>query len=154
MKKFHLDVRLFRVCEHIIYSWLHFAVDHQVEQLFLNAYTWFKCWSLPLPPFVYDCSSLTELQLRSCHFSSHESISWSSLESLSIGTVSGDVLWNILMGSPDLEYLNFIGLQGVKQIHSRSLRELVTDVSMVDFPLEISTPCLLSLRVRGLVFMR
>ncbi|XP_030439890.2 F-box/LRR-repeat protein 25-like [Syzygium oleosum] len=152
VKKFHLDVRLFRVCEHIIYSWLHFAVDHQVEQLFLNVDTWFKCWSLPLPPFLYDCSSLTELQLRTCHFSSHESISWSLLKSLSIGTVSGDVLRNILMGRPALEYLNLIGLQGVKQIHSRSLRELVIDVSLVDCPLEISTPCLLSLRVSGARF--
>ncbi|XP_030439892.2 uncharacterized protein LOC115661834 [Syzygium oleosum] len=52
------------------------------------------------------------------------------------------------MGSPVLEYLKLIGCRGVKGIQSRSLRELVVDSTVVESPLEISTPRLLSLRVK------
>ncbi|KAF8029059.1 hypothetical protein BT93_E1662 [Corymbia citriodora subsp. variegata] len=88
-------------------------------------------------PLLYNCCSLTKLCLRGCRFSSSES-------------VSDDVLRMILMGSPVLEYFNLIRCQGVKRIHSRSLRELVIDdVLVMEFTLEISTPCVLLLHVRG-----
>ncbi|XP_030476190.2 F-box/LRR-repeat protein At5g02910-like [Syzygium oleosum] len=108
----------------------------------------------PLSPLLYNCSSLTNLCLRGCRFSSSESSSWSSLKSLSIENVSDDVLRKILMGSPVLEYLNLTRCHGVKGIHSRSLRELVIDTNVMESPLHISTPFLLSLRVRGAHFDR
>ncbi|KAI6705735.1 hypothetical protein NL676_008697 [Syzygium grande] len=148
VKIFHLDVDYYHPN---IDSWVHFAIDHQVEELLLklNILWWDMWWKgYILSPLLNNCSSLTKLSLRGCHVSSSDTISWSSLKSLSIQNVSDDVLRKILMGSPVLEYLKLIGCRGVKGIQSRSLRELVVDSTVVESPLEISTPRLLSLRVK------
>ncbi|XP_056158475.1 F-box protein At5g03100-like, partial [Syzygium oleosum] len=156
VKKFHLDVRSEQEPSNID-SWVQFAIDHQVEDLLLDVNIW---WYIPwedypwtedytLSPLLYNCSSLTKLCLRGCRFLSSESISWSSLKSLSIENASDDVLRNILTGSPVLEYLNLKSCWGIEGIHSRSLRELVIDGHVMGSPLHILTPRLLSLRVRG-----
>ncbi|XP_030441631.2 F-box protein At5g03100-like [Syzygium oleosum] len=148
VKRFHLDIRSKQeFCHSTIDLWVHFAIDHQVEDLLLIVNIYWEHYTLS--PLLYNCSSLTKLCLRGCCFSSSESIHWSSLKSLSIQTVSDDVLRKILMGSPVREYLNLISCQGVKKIHSRSLRELVIDALIVESPMEIWTPRLLSLHVRG-----
>ncbi|XP_030513685.2 F-box protein At5g03100-like [Rhodamnia argentea] len=148
VKKFHLDIRSKRdFCHSTIDSWIHFAIDHQVEDLLLIVNIYWEFYTLC--PSLNRCSSLTKLCLRGCGFSSGDCISWSSLKSLTIQNVSDDVLRKILMGSPVLEYLNLISCQDVRRIHSRSLRELVIDALIVESLVEISTPCLLSLRVRG-----
>ncbi|KAF8015169.1 hypothetical protein BT93_H0849 [Corymbia citriodora subsp. variegata] len=138
-------------------SWIHFAIDHQVEEFFLNLNNcgWDIWWEdYTWSPLLNHCSSLIKLCLRGCRFSSSDGISWSSLKSLSIQNVSDDVLQKILMGSPVLEHLNLIGCRSVKRIQSRSLRELVIDACWADYPLEISTPCLQSLRVRKAYFCK
>ncbi|XP_056158493.1 F-box/LRR-repeat protein At3g03360-like [Syzygium oleosum] len=156
VKKFHLDIKE-EYYHSNIDSWIHFAIDHQVEEFFLNLNNcgWDNWWEdYTWSPLLNHCSSLTKLCLRGCRFSSSDSISWSSLKSLSIQNVSDDVLQKILMGSPILEHLNLIGCRSVKGIQSRSLRELVIDACWADYPLEISTPCLLSLRVRSAYFCK
>ncbi|XP_056158473.1 F-box/LRR-repeat protein At5g02910-like [Syzygium oleosum] len=166
VKKFHLDVILnfdfFNPSK--IDPWVHFAINHQVEDLLLDVYSYqYTPWGhylekaedYTLHPLLYNCSSLTKLCLTGCHFPFSESISWSSLKSLSIDNVTSDVLQKILMGSPVLEYLNLTDCWSVEgiRIHSRSLRELVIiNADVIGPPLHISTPHLLSLRVRGAHF--
>ncbi|XP_030476189.2 F-box/LRR-repeat protein 25-like isoform X2 [Syzygium oleosum] len=147
VRKFHLDIMAKHFCRSKIDSWVRFAIDHGVEELRVDLNTWWPYY--PLSPSLYNCSSLTRLFLRGCRFTSCESVSWSSLKSLSVGSVSDDVLRKILMGSPVLECLALKGCRGLKRIHSSSLRELVIDDAVAKSPLHISTPRLLSLRVRG-----
>ncbi|XP_039169590.1 F-box protein At5g03100 [Eucalyptus grandis] len=158
VEKFHLDIRSKYFYPFKIDLWVHFAIDHDVEELLLNL-NWWAYYTLS--PLLYNCSSLTKLCLTGCHFSSSQRISWSSLKSLSIQNmkVSDDVLQQIFMGSPAIEYLNLKRCWGVERICSRSLKELVLDDVNVEFPLEtfsppleIWTPRLLSLRVRGYIY--
>ncbi|XP_056158495.1 F-box protein At5g03100-like [Syzygium oleosum] len=152
VKIFHLDIKQ-DYYHPIVDSWVHFAIDHQVEDLLLNLnISWWNFWrkDCKLSPLLTNCSKLTKLCLRGCRFSSSDSISWSSLKSLSIQNVSDDVLRKILMG----ERLNLIDCRSVKGIQSRSLRELVIDGGWVQYTLEISTPCLLSLRVSSAYFWK
>ncbi|KAF8029270.1 hypothetical protein BT93_E1828 [Corymbia citriodora subsp. variegata] len=152
VRKFHLDINSKSFCPSKIDSWVGFAIDHQVEELLLDFNIW--CVDCPLSPLLYNCSSLTNLRLSGCCFPFIENISWSSLQSLSIHDmdVSDDLLRKILMGSPVLEYLNLEICWGIKGIRSTSLKELVIESIGVEFPLHISTPQLLSLRVRGFYF--
>ncbi|KAI6705717.1 hypothetical protein NL676_008679 [Syzygium grande] len=156
VRKFHLDFNSEQLWPSNIDSWVGFAIDHEVEELRLNLnicydYNWLEQipWGdYTLSPLLYNCSSLTRLVLRGCLYPSCESISWSSLKSLSIDNVTGDVLQKILMSSPVLEYLTLERFWAVEEINSRSLRELVIDASLGVRGLRISTPRLLSLRVR------
>ncbi|KAF8029268.1 hypothetical protein BT93_E1826 [Corymbia citriodora subsp. variegata] len=156
--KFHLDIRSKYFYPFKIDSWVRFAIDHEVEELLLNL-NWSARYTLS--PLLYNCSSLTKLRLSGCRFSSSESINWSSLKSLSIQNVklSDDVLRKIFMGSPVLEYLNLKGCRGLERIRSTNLKELVIDDINVEVPLEtfsppleIWTPRLFSLRVRGYIY--
>ncbi|XP_056161870.1 putative F-box/LRR-repeat protein At5g02930 [Syzygium oleosum] len=153
VRKFHLDIISKRdFCPSTTDLWVHFAIDHQVEDLVLIVNI---CWKHYWSPLLYNCSSLTKLCLRGCCFSSSESVSWSSLKPLSIEGVGDDVLRKISMGSPVLEYLNLIRCPGVKRIHPRSLREsVIDDVPVVESPLEISTPHLPLLHSRGIILKR
>ncbi|KAL3739624.1 hypothetical protein ACJRO7_020957 [Eucalyptus globulus] len=110
-------------------SWVRFATNHQVEELLLNL-NWVADYKLS--PLLYNCSSFTKLCLTGFCF-----------KSLSIQDMyaSGDVLRKTLMDSPILEYLKLERCWDVEGI-----REIFAS------PLEIWTPHLLLLHVRGIFY--
>ncbi|KAL3739622.1 hypothetical protein ACJRO7_020955 [Eucalyptus globulus] len=157
VKKFHLDIRPEYFHPSKIDSWVRFATDHQVEELLLNL-NWGADYKLS--PLFYNCSSFTELWaclarllglcLTGCRFLSNESINWSLLKSLSIQDMyaSGDVLRKILMDSPILEYLK------LERCWDLVIDNVIVQLRSEIFasPLEIWTPHLLLLHVRGIFY--
>lgn len=99
--------------------WVDFAKAHKVEELYLHMmlesmdmrYYEAKDGVCSVPQSLYSCSSLKVLSFRHCDFiSSPPHVNWNQLKSLTTTEgfgISGDMISQILSGSPCLEVLTF-----------------------------------------------
>ncbi|XP_057772041.1 F-box/LRR-repeat protein At3g26922-like [Salvia miltiorrhiza] len=147
----------------VIDSWLLFAIEKHVEELFLVLTNWRDrdSYCLPhdsycLPQPLYSCSSITKLTLDHCKLRIEENVQWNQLKILKIKSLdglSGDAINQILLGAPRLEelllkYLN-IGENENFNIQSTSLKML--KIHMCQWPsttvLGIWAPNLLNFQI-------
>ncbi|XP_057773770.1 putative F-box protein At1g49610 [Salvia miltiorrhiza] len=97
----------------VIDSWLLFAIEKHVGELFLYFSYWRDVdsngkgrYCLPQP--LYSCSSITKLTLLSCKLRIEDNVQWNQLKRLEIrypDGLSGDAMNQVLMGAPRLEEL-------------------------------------------------
>ncbi|XP_057772040.1 F-box protein At5g03100-like [Salvia miltiorrhiza] len=140
----------------VIDSWLIFAIEKQVEELFLVLTNWRYRDSYFLPQPLYSCSSITKLTLEDCNLRIEENVQWNQLRILNIkymDGLSGDAMNQILLGAPRLEELVLedlnIGEDENFNIRSTSLKML--KIHMCQWPettvLSIWAPNLLTLDI-------
>ncbi|XP_057799338.1 F-box/LRR-repeat protein At3g26922-like isoform X2 [Salvia miltiorrhiza] len=105
--KFRLSFRNFTEGLSIdVDSWLLFAIEKQVGELFLDFFNNVHVYSLPQS--LYSCSSITKLTLEDCTLRIEENVQWNQLKILKLGylnRLSGDAMNQILLGAPRLEEL-------------------------------------------------
>ncbi|XP_057773772.1 putative F-box protein At1g49610 [Salvia miltiorrhiza] len=137
-------------CSSVIDSWLLFAIEKRVGELYLDLSNWRElnaivkrvgvCWGdlntykkvdYCLPQPLYSCSSITKLTLASCKLKIEDNVQWNQLKSLEItypDFLSGDAMNQILLGAPLLEDLVLksfkIGEKENFSIRSTSLKML------------------------------
>ncbi|XP_057772045.1 F-box/LRR-repeat protein At3g26922-like isoform X2 [Salvia miltiorrhiza] len=91
----------------VIDSWLLFAIEKRVEELFLDLNSYKKV-DYCLPQTLYTCSSITKLTLEDCKLRIEDNVQWHQLKTLEIrypDWLSGDAMNQILLGAPLLEEL-------------------------------------------------
>ncbi|XP_057772074.1 F-box/LRR-repeat protein At3g26922-like [Salvia miltiorrhiza] len=141
-------------------SWLLFAVEKQVEELYIDFGPHTNAYYCP-PQRLYSCSSITELHLGLCCLLEIEgNVQWSRLKSLYIQVPDSschDAINKILLGAPRLEEMTlFIGkINENFTIRSTSLKTLsiLNQYWMVNADimamLRIEAPNLLTLQIWG-----
>ncbi|KAL1543099.1 hypothetical protein AAHA92_20113 [Salvia divinorum] len=126
--KFTIDISFYLHMSGCIDSCLLFAIDHQVEELHLEAtpsfYSIFESRMYYVPhPRLYSCSSITKLTLASVELSIGESVRWNRLNSLTIEdavSLSEDTMNKIFSGAPVLEALNLHVRESGEDLNIRS----------------------------------
>ncbi|XP_057773712.1 F-box/LRR-repeat protein At3g26922-like [Salvia miltiorrhiza] len=151
--------------------WVGFAKHNRAEELYLHIQQFdtyvCNCDELNdaiylVPQCLYSCSSLKVLSIKSCYFRIKGSVQWNHLKSLTIIDgfgVNGDVVNQILCGSPQLEVLIMPVVESGKSlcIRSTSLKQLsinkhIDDKSTSKTELRIWTPNLETLETDGLAY--
>ncbi|XP_065872389.1 putative F-box/LRR-repeat protein At3g18150 isoform X2 [Euphorbia lathyris] len=152
IKKFHIACR-FQGATNFT-SKILFATRRNVEELILDFYnSGDPKDAYMLPKFIFDNSSLVELQVLSCEFQVSSMVNWPSLKALTIDCYclkDAGSIENILSGSPSLESLEIIYLFSVNPIivASKSLKILIFADIKITHDLEISCPNLEKLSVK------
>ncbi|XP_057772050.1 F-box/LRR-repeat protein At3g26922-like [Salvia miltiorrhiza] len=139
-------------CSSVIDSWLLFAIEKRVGELYLDLSNWrdvnaivkrvgerwrwgdlnrYNKVDYCLPQPLYSCPSITKLTLVSCKLRIEDNVQWNQLKSLEItypDLLSGDAMNQILLGAPLLEELVLksfkIGEKENFSIRSTSLKML------------------------------
>ncbi|KAL8513986.1 hypothetical protein ACS0TY_013195 [Phlomoides rotata] len=143
-------------------AWTCFAVRNKVEEL--EIITTRQCWA---PQCLKSCSSLRKLSLMGCNLQFHGTPSWNRLKSLtihrplSLGStyrISGDMINQILLGSPELEEFEVKLCDSYENlsIRSRSLKKLkmgnlLRSNNDKGSPLRICCPNLETLKIAGMI---
>ncbi|GKC25966.1 F-box protein-like protein [Tanacetum coccineum] len=93
--------------ESLVNSWLHYAMDCNVEELTLVLWSKDMEAQFVLDKLFFISSSFTHLKLKDCILNPNGAISWNKLMSLSLQFVEldEDLIQNILSGCPILETL-------------------------------------------------
>ncbi|XP_057772088.1 F-box/LRR-repeat protein At3g26922-like isoform X2 [Salvia miltiorrhiza] len=136
-------------------SWLLFAVEKQVEELYVDFGTNVRYRP---PQRLYSCSSITELHLACSLLEIEGSVQWNRLKSLFIevpNSSCADAMNKILLGAPHLEKM-ILSIGKITEnfsIRSTSLKKLIihnrhwrVDVDIMAL-LRIWAPNLLTLRI-------
>ncbi|XP_057773776.1 F-box/LRR-repeat protein At3g26922-like [Salvia miltiorrhiza] len=138
-------------------SWLLFAVEKQVEEMYVDFEPSTNAHYCP-PQCLYSCSSITELHLGCCLLVIEGSVQWNQLKSLSLKVFNAscdDVFNKLLSGAPRLETMILLMDKIVENfsIQSTSLKKLSINNSgrqlNVDIMamLRICAPNLLTLQI-------
>ncbi|KAK9714753.1 hypothetical protein RND81_06G117300 [Saponaria officinalis] len=139
--------------------WIQAAVIKQVEELVLEIYDFVI--SFQIPNSLLSCDTLREFSLTTPEIELISSVSWKSLERLtlkSISNLSNYVICKIVAGSPALECLRLIKCQGFSRViidsSSSNLRNLLINCDYksnndIDDYLVILAPKITSLEISG-----
>ncbi|XP_057772084.1 F-box/FBD/LRR-repeat protein At3g26920-like [Salvia miltiorrhiza] len=133
-------------------SWLHFAVEKQVEELY--AYT-----HIPYcpPQSLYSCSSITTLHLQYCSLEIEGNVQLNQLVTLSVYIPDFswvEVINKLLSGAPRLENMTLSAIASNLNFNiiSLSLKTLIIENSEINGVLAISAPNLLTLRIGACIY--
>lgn len=148
-----------------VHSFLLFAIGHNVEDLSLkfchpkfeniDSISYLNRTDYVMPPYLFDCSSLTKLSSRYCIYEPLRQVSWRLLRKLSISNsfLSNDVLQKILLGSPLLECLKLkrVRIDKVDVSSDSRLERLVVESvwNSIGEKVEILVPNVKSLEILG-----
>ncbi|MFS7931345.1 putative leucine-rich repeat domain superfamily, F-box-like domain superfamily [Helianthus anomalus] len=134
-----------------VHNWIRYAVDCNVEDLYLWLYRMGRLRRFQLDQFFFINSCFTHLTLKHCAFNPTGAISWKNLRKLCIayGKLDEDLIENILSGSPVLETLVLDYCNGYRQLNitSKSVKNLVLHHWQYDI-IEINAPNILTLKVQ------
>ncbi|CAK9160567.1 unnamed protein product [Ilex paraguariensis] len=159
LKIFSVDFAYHRRFSADVNVWLCFVTKHGVEELkldFSNKHN-FGSGLFQLPQHLYSNGSFVKLSLSMCGIVPKGLISWKSLKSLTIGSteLSGNMIGNIVLGSPVLNFLELFNCWGFDklEINGGSLRKLVINGYLNqkkgDSVVEIWAPGVRSLDILG-----
>ncbi|KAH6808729.1 hypothetical protein C2S51_026512 [Perilla frutescens var. frutescens] len=101
-------IQRFSISSDILDSWLHFAIEKQVEELHLNLDSQRDYYA---PRRLYSCSWIRELTLISCKLKIEQNVQWNQLKSLTIDGTQFCIkipIDQILHGAPNLEFLSLV----------------------------------------------
>ncbi|KAH7838826.1 hypothetical protein Vadar_031640 [Vaccinium darrowii] len=125
--------------------WIRFALQHNVEELYLRFGGFTAVHRLP--QHLFTNSTLRILSASNCVIAPGGGISWRSLKSLTLDNAefSDGAIAKILLGCPVLEFLHIVMFSGTGRldINSASLKMLVVNFCIVEddeYALEISAP--------------
>ncbi|XP_016486109.2 F-box protein At5g03100 [Nicotiana tabacum] len=136
--------------------WVHFAIKVANVESFALGIIDTNHQRYEFPQFAYKNASLSYLALRYCQLNPTGSVNWSSLVSLSLGSLplTDGVMEKVLSGCPNLECLELDSVSGIHrlEISSVKLTKLTIRNYLSENPdlwLEILAPYIQNLQLSG-----